>query len=74
MYKLSYAITIEIVDVQRRLWKETFADSPTIEEDARRCGQTPSKLNPKMLHDIQTVVSRLAAKSSLLVSNVMAEG
>ncbi len=80
IYYISHTIicfNIEIVDVQGRLWKETVAESPTIEENARRGGRTPSKLDPKMLHDIQTVVSRLAAKSSQLVGNEttnMAEG
>ena len=37
--------------------------------DARQGGLTPTKVNEKMLHDIQAVLSRLVAKASQLLGN-----
>ena len=47
---------------QERLWRETVADTPAVESEARRGGLTPMEVDPKMLHDISVVLSRLVAK------------
>lgn len=58
-----------IVTTQERLWRDTTADSPSIEEAARRGGRNSTKPDQKMIHDIQVVASRLVAKASQLISN-----
>ena len=50
-------------------WKETLADDPATESEARRGGLTPIKVNDKMLHDIQALLRRLVAKASQLLGN-----
>ena len=54
----------------RSFWQarnlETLADDPV---EARQSGLTPTKVNEKMLHDIQTVLSRLAGKAKQLLGN-----
>ncbi len=40
-----------------------------MEEEARRGGTTPTTIDPKLYHDIQTVLSRLVAKASQLIDN-----
>lgn len=60
----------EIMSTQESLWRETLAETPAIEEDARRGGHTTTKpINSKMLHDIQMAVSKLAAKAAQLIDN-----
>jgi hypothetical protein len=59
-----------VISMQERLWAETTADDPTTEEDARRGGQTPTEINPRLLHDIQTALTRLVRKAHQLVENV----
>ena len=54
---------------QERLWAETTADDSATEKDARRGGQTPTAINPKLLHDIQTVLTRLVGKANQLIDN-----
>ena len=54
---------------QERLWRETVADTPAVEIEARRGGLTPMEVDPKMLHDISVVLSRLVAKSKQLIGN-----
>ena len=44
-------------------------DSQETEEASRRGGETPLNIGPQLLHDIQVLVSRLAAKSRQLVGN-----
>ena len=50
-------------------WRETLADDPATDREARRGGLTPIKVNEKMLCDIQAVLSRLVAKASQLIGN-----
>ena len=59
-----------MVNTQARLWEETTADDSIIEYEARRSGFTPTKPNSKMMHDIQTALSRLVSKASQLIENV----
>ncbi len=42
--------------------RETIADSPAIEKEARRGGLSATDVDPKMLHNISVAVSRLVAK------------
>ena len=44
-------------------------DDPATEQDARQGEKTPIEMNPKMLHDIQLVLSRLVEKASQLLCN-----
>jgi len=60
-----------------RLWRETFKDDTTTEEDTRRGGPTPTDVNPQLLHDIKTLDSGLVSKSRQLLgnhTNILAEG
>ena len=54
---------------QGTLWEETTNDDQATEDDARKGGCKPAKLTEKMLHDIQVIVSRLAAKAAQLIDN-----
>lgn len=51
------------------LWQETVDDSRETEEASRKGGESPLKISPKLLHDVQLLVSRLAAKSRQLIGN-----
>ena len=51
------------------MWTETTADDFEVENEARRGGITPTNIEPKLYHDIQTVLSRLVVKANQLVSN-----
>ena len=44
-------------------------DSQETEEASHRGGETPLNISPQLLHDVQVLVGRLAAKSQQLVSN-----
>ena len=57
---------------QERLRRDTVADTPAVESEARRGGPTPMEVDPKMLHDISVVLSRLVAKSKQLIGNYTA--
>ena len=59
-----------MVNTQARLWEETTADDSIIKHEARRSGFTPTKPNPKMMHAIQTALSRPVSKASQLIENV----
>ena len=54
---------------QERLWRQTVVDTPAVESEARRGGLTPMEVDPKMLHDISVVLSRLVAESKQLIGN-----
>lgn len=56
--------------MQERLWTETTADDRATEEDAQQGGCIPTKINPKLYHDIQTVLARLVGKAGQLIDNV----
>ena len=62
-------IIIEVCGEQEALWQETLADNPVIERELRQGGLTPTKVNEKMFHDIQTVLSRLIGKAKQLLGN-----
>ncbi len=47
-----------------------MADDSVTQHEARQGGSTPMKPNPKMMHDIQTALSRLVSKASQLIENV----
>ena len=55
---------------QEIMWEETLADNPATERDSRQGGETPTEIDPHMMHDIQVLVSRLVAKASQLVNNL----
>ena len=55
---------------QERLWRETLEDNLATERDSQRGGQTRTECNPKMMHDIQVLLSRLVAKAPQLLGNV----
>ena len=50
-------------------WNETLVDNPTIESEVRQHGLTPSEVDPKMLHDIQAILSQLVGKANQLLGN-----
>ena len=54
---------------QERPRRDTVAETPVVESEARRGGLTPMEVDPKMLHDISVVLSRLVAKSKQLIGN-----
>lgn len=60
---------IGTIQDQGTLWKDTVDDDQVTEDDARQGGSKPTKLTEKLLHDIQTSVSRLVAKASQLIGN-----
>ena len=56
---------------QERLWRETTADDdPTTEQEILRGGKAATDINPKLLYDIQVILSRLVAKAEQLIDNV----
>lgn len=59
----------DAIATQERLWRETIADNCETERDSRLGGQNPIDLNPKLMHDIQALVSRLVAKAKQLLDN-----
>ena len=59
-----------MIDRQKQLWKETTAEDPSEELKILRGGETATKVDPKMYHDIQVVLSRLVTKAEQLVDNV----
>ena len=59
-----------MIDRQEQLWKETTAEDPSEELKILRGGETATKVDPKMYHDIQVVLSRLVTKAEQLVDNV----
>ena len=61
---------LEVIIDQETMWKDTIADDdPEIEKEVRRGGLTPIEVDPSLLHDIQSVLSRLVGKASQLLSN-----
>ena len=48
------------------LWQETVDET---EEASRKGGEIPLEVSPQLLHDVQLLVSRLAAKSLQLIGN-----
>ena len=52
-----------------RIWEETMDDTPSTENDARNGGAVPVQIDPKLLHDVEVLVSRLVAKASQLIDN-----
>ena len=44
-------------------------DNPDIEQDVRQGGLTPTEVNPKLYHDVQTALSRLVGKTTQLIGN-----
>ena len=44
-------------------------DTEEAERDSRRGQETPLKVDPKLVHDVQLLVSRLAAKAPQLLGN-----
>ena len=52
-----------------RLWTETTTGGPGTENGARQGGQIPTKMDRKLCHDTQTILSRLVGKASQLISN-----
>ena len=51
------------------LWRQTVDDSHETEEESRKGGQIELKVSPKLVHDVQLLVSRLAAKAHQLIGN-----
>ena len=56
---------------QATFWVDTTNEDPSIIADARSGGSphTYTNIDPKMMADIRTVVSRLVAKASQLIGN-----
>ncbi len=52
------------------MWRDTLADDdPAIEEEVRQGGLTPNEVDPRLIHDIQAIVSRLVGKANQLLGN-----
>ena len=51
------------------MWRETLADDPATEKDTRQGGHIPTEINPRLLHDIQALLSRLVGKAKQLLGN-----
>ena len=54
---------------QEVLWQETVDDSQETEEASHRGEETPLNISPQLLHYLQVLVSRFAAKSWQLIGN-----
>jgi len=59
-----------VIDHQVQLWRETTAEDPAEELEVLRGGENATKVDPKMYHDIQVILSRLVTKAEQLVDNV----
>ncbi len=46
-----------------------MAEGLSIEREAQQGGLTPTEVDPRVMHDIASVLSRLAAKSKQLIGN-----
>ncbi len=46
-----------------------MAEGLSIEREAQQGGLTPTEVDPRMMHDIASVLSRLAVKSKQLIGN-----
>ena len=66
---LKFLFILEINSDQEILWRDTLVDNPAIEREARQGGLTLTEVDPKMLHDIYTMVSRLVGKANQLLGN-----
>ena len=62
-------VLLGTVNNQKELWRQTVDDSHEAEEASRNGGETPLKISPKLVHDVQLLVSRLAAKANQLIGN-----
>ena len=51
------------------MWSDTLADDTATLSDTRQGGQTPLDVNPKLMHDIQALLSRLISKANQLLGN-----
>ena len=60
---------IDVFGNQEAQWRETLAVYPATEKKARQGGLTPTKVNDKMLHDIQAVLNRLVGKANKPLGN-----
>ena len=60
-----------MIEDQEQLWRETTADDLISETNVLRGGQVATNINPTLYHDVQVILSRLVAKASQLVNNVM---
>ena len=67
-YKIN-VLYLDIVTDQGQLWKETLADDPVVDEEARRGGLTPMPMNERLYHDIQLQLGRLIGKAEQLLGN-----
>ena len=64
LFQLGFVCNQEII------WRDTLADdNPDIEQDVRQGGLTPTEVNPKLYHDVQTALSRLVGKAAQLIGN-----
>lgn len=51
------------------MWRESLGNTQESEEETRSGGLSKANVNPKLLHDIQLLVTRLAQKSRQLIGN-----
>ena len=64
-----YFLVIDTALEQEQEWRDTIDDSLSTEEDARCGGRIPVQVDPRLLQDVNVLVSRLVAKASQLVGN-----
>ena len=69
LYGNLFFLCTGVISTQGRLWKETVTDDSATEGDCRRGGQIPSDIHPKLMHEIQVLVSRFVAKAQQLLGN-----
>ena len=55
--ELKYTLYSDIAQTQEQLWLNTVDDSETTENGVCLSGSTPTNVNPKLLLDIQVLVS-----------------
>ncbi len=52
------------------MWSDTLEhDNPSVEKEIRQGELIPQNVDPKMFHDIQVILARLAGKAHQLIGN-----
>ena len=70
LYEELFLFQLGCVCNQEIIWRDTLADdNPNVEQDVRQGGLTPTEVNPKLYHDVQTALSRLVGKLAQLIAN-----
>ena len=68
-YVNSFDYFLLVLCDQEAQWRETVVEGPLVKMEAQQGRPTLTEVDPKMLHDITTKLSRLMAKSKQLIGN-----